>query len=270
MKNYDLYKIKDLILDAVFSAGEFVLSAHDIEGGIIQKEGDDNYVTAYDIETQRRLIERFSEILPEAEFLAEENGLDSLSPDGKYFVIDPIDGTTNFMHSLSHSAISVALFDGKEAVFGCVLNPYLGECFHAVKGGGAYLRKNGVDVPISVSDRGIGDSLVSFGTTPYDKSHAESTFSLVCDFFRLCRDVRRCGSAALDLCYIAAGRYDVFFELTLSPWDFAAASLIIGEAGGVFTDLDGKPITENVKSSVLAANKACYEKALSMIKAKRG
>lgn len=266
MKNIN--EIKDLILDAVFSVRDYILSADRIELGIEQKDGDDNYVTAYDIETQNRLMTALSKILPEASFLAEESGFDSAKtdPDGCYFVIDPIDGTTNFMHSISMSAVSVALIYKNETVFGCVLNPYLDECFYAVKGGGAHLRKNGKDTKLSVSERTLSDALVAFGTTPYDKSHAESTFGLVCDFFRICRDIRRCGSAALDLCYIAAGRFDVFFELTLSPWDFAAAALIISEADGVFCDMDGNPITEPKKTSVFASNRKASQEALEIIK----
>lgn len=262
--NFD-NETKEKIINCVFAVREFILSANDIESGIKVKDGDDNYVTAYDIETQKRLIESLSKIVPDAEFLAEESGLDTSAPQGLYFVIDPIDGTTNFMHSLSHSAVSVALCNGDETVFGCVMNPYLNECFCAVRGEGAFLRKNGIEFPISVSDRTINNALVSFGTTPYDKSHAQKTFSRVCEFFTLCRDIRRGGSAALDLCYVAAGRYDVFFELTLSPWDFAAASLIIKEAGGTFTDLNGKEIKKPCKTPVLASNGVCLEDALKIL-----
>ncbi len=258
--------IKDKILDAVFAAGEYVLSAHDIEKNIEVKAGDDNFATAYDVETQRRLISALGEIVPEASFLAEEAGMDGSTPQGVFFVIDPIDGTTNFIHGLMHSAISVALCDGEVTLFGCVLNPYLGECFYASLGEGAYIRKNGTDKRLSVSERKLSDALVGFGTTPYEKKYAEATFDTVCKFFRICRDVRRGGSAALDVCYVAAGRYDAYFEFMLSPWDFAAGALILSEAGGILTDLNGDPIVGVKKTPVLATNVASHKEAVEVLK----
>lgn len=269
----------DTIIGTVIEAGRAILSANDIESDILVKAGDDNFATAWDIATQRRLISELSALIPDALFLAEEEAdeadalahvfTDTVPETGRCFVIDPIDGTTNFMHGMCHSAVSVALVEDGVTVFGCVYNPWLDECFHATAGGGAFLRRgNGdgfIDTPISVSARSLPDSLVAFGTTPYDKTHAEATFGLVCDFFRICRDVRRCGSAALDVCYVAAGRYDAFFELTLSPWDFASGALILREAGGILTDMKGTPIMTAEKSSVLAANPACHAEALAII-----
>lgn len=258
--------LTDTVVDAVIKAGKAIVSAHDIESGILVKPGDDNFATEWDLLTQRRLVSSLAKIVPDAVFLAEEEPDASLSelyaftdtvPDvGTCFVIDPIDGTTNFIHGVKLSAVSVALVNNGITAFGCVYNPYLDECFHATIGGGAYIRQHGKDMPISVSDRALPDALVGFGTTPYDKAHADDTFSLVCDLFRVCRDVRRGGSAALDVCYVAAGRYDVFFELSLSPWDFAAAALILREAGGILTDLDGQELQSVTKSSVLATNVA--------------
>ncbi len=273
--------VYDRIINTVIEAGLAILSANDIESDLLIKAGDDNFATAWDIATQHRLISELSALVPDALFLAEEEAdeadaashafTDTVPESGRCFVIDPIDGTTNFMHGMCHSAISVALIENGVTVFGCVYNPWLGECFHATLGGGAFIRRKCgsafADEPISVSSRHLADSLVAFGTTPYDKTHAEATFGLVCDFFRICRDVRRCGSAALDVCYVAAGRYDAFFELTLSPWDFASGALILREAGGILTDMKGSPIATAEKSSVLAANPACHTEALALIAA---
>ncbi len=273
--------IYETIITSVINAGRALLSAHDVESELLVKAGDDNFATVWDLATQHRLIGELSSLIPDALFLAEEEAdeadalahvfTDTVPETGRCLVIDPIDGTTNFMHGMSHSAVSVALIENGVTVFGCVYNPWLDECFHATLGGGAFLRTSAgdgfIDTPISVSSRPLPDSLVAFGTTPYDKTHAEATFSLVCDFFRICRDVRRCGSAALDVCYVAIGRYDAFFELTLSPWDFASGALILREAGGILTDMNGSPIATAEKSSVLAANPICHAEALAIIAA---
>ncbi len=264
------------IIAAVIKAGSAIVTAHDVESGILVKPGDDNFATEWDLLTQKRLVASLASIAPDAVFLAEEEPDASLSalyaftatvPDkGTCFVIDPIDGTTNFIHGMKLSAVSVALIHDGVTAFGCVYNPYLDECFHATVGGGAFIRRRGSDTPISVSERALSDALVGFGTTPYDKAHADDTFSRVCDFFRICRDVRRGGSAALDVCYVAAGRFDVFFEMSLSPWDFAAAALILREAGGILTDIDGQELQSVTKSSVLATNVAARAEAEEILR----
>ena len=256
------------IIDTVIAAGRDLTKIAFVTDGILVKDGDDNFATEYDVATQHRLIRELSAIVPTAHFLAEEDSGDDTSDavsSGMFFVIDPIDGTTNFMHDVKHSAVSVALIEDGETVFGCVYNPYLDECFYAERGKGAFLRINGTDRAISVSSRALPDALAAFGTTPYEKKHAQSTFARVCRLFSRCRDVRREGSAALDMCYVAAGRYDVYFELALSPWDFAASALILTEAGGVLTDLDGNVIDVPKKTSVLATNIAAHDEAAAIL-----
>lgn len=258
-------EIKEAILGAVTSAGRGLLSAHDIESHMKVKPGDANFATEWDIETQRTLCAKLHEILPEAGFIAEEDDPDEDVPDDAVtFIVDPIDGTTNFIHGLSHSAVSVALAVGGVPFFGCVYNPYLDEMFYAQSGEGAYLRKKGTTTQIKVSGRTLKNALSAFGTTPYDRTKAEETFRLAERLFLSCREIRREGSAALDICYVAAGRYDVYFELALSPWDFAAAEVIIKEAGGVLTRLDGGEIDARHKTSVLATNITAREEVLEL------
>ncbi len=255
------------IIDTVISAGKELTQVTFVQDGLLTKAGDHNFATEYDVKTQERLIKELGELVPEANFLAEEDdGTDRANTEsGLLFVIDPIDGTTNFMHDVKHSAVSVALLEDGETVFGCVYNPYLDECFFAEAGKGAYLRIADKTDRISVSSRQLNDALTAFGTTPYEKQHAEATFAKVCRLFRRCRDVRREGSAALDMCYVAAGRYDVYFELGLSPWDFAAGALILAEAGGILTDLEGKKIGAPKKTSVLATNAAAHSEAAELL-----
>lgn len=265
---HGLGKTANAIVETVIAAGRELTKIAFVTDGILVKDGDDNFATEYDVMTQRRLIRELSEIVPDAHFLAEEDSGDSTESavsEGFFFVIDPIDGTTNFMHDVKHSAVSVALLRDGVTVFGCVYNPYLDECFCAERGRGAFLRVNGETRRISVSERPLHDALAAFGTTPYEKRHAESTFSRVCKLFGRCRDVRREGSAALDMCYVAAGRYDVYFELALSPWDFAASALILTEAGGILTDLNGAAIDVPKKTSVLATTAAAHEEAASVL-----
>lgn len=256
------------IIDTVIAAGRDLTDVTFVTDGILVKDGDDNFATEYDVATQHRLIRELSAIVPTAHFLAEEDSGDDTEgavASGMFFVIDPIDGTTNFMHDVKHSAVSVALIEDGKTVFGCVYNPYLDECFYAERGKGAFLRVKGETRRISVSARALPDALAAFGTTPYEKQHAQSTFARVCRLFSHCRDVRREGSAALDMCYVAAGRYDVYFEFALSPWDFAASALILTEAGGVLTDLDGKNIDVPKKTSVLATNVAAHGAAAELL-----
>lgn len=201
----------------------------------IRDKGDQaNLVTDMDVTVQKFLIEKLSEILPGSGFLAEEDDVHE-ETDGFLWVIDPIDGTTNYIYDYRHSAISVALLEHHEAVFGAVYDPYLDEMFIAAKGQGAYRN----DKRIRVSQRELASSLIMCGTTPYEKEFAQETFDIMRRMFLVGKDIRRSGSAVLDLCYVACGRVDGFYEQRLSPWDYAAGVLLILEAGGKVVTLDG-------------------------------
>ena len=214
------------------------------------KSGVADLVTEYDKGIQEQLKVGLKSILPEAKFIGEEGSNDELTDEGYAFIVDPIDGTTNFVKDYHMSAISVALLNGKDVVAGVVYNPYLDETFYAIKGKGAFC--NGKR--ISVSSQPIDKALVIFGSSPYDKSLFPKTIEVLSEYFYKVLDIRRSGSAALDLCCIASGRADLFFELQISPWDFAAGKLLIEEAGGVVTTLDGAPLTFDGKTSILAKN----------------
>ncbi|MCI8270843.1 MAG: inositol monophosphatase [Erysipelotrichaceae bacterium] len=201
----------------------------------VREKGDQtNLVTDMDVTVQKFLIEKLSEILPGSGFLAEEDDVHE-ETDGFLWVIDPIDGTTNYIYDYRHSAISVALLEHHEAVFGAVYDPYLDEMFIAAKGQGAYRN----DERIHVSQRELASSLIMCGTTPYEKEFAQETFDIMRRMFLAGKDIRRSGSAVLDLCYVACGRVDGFYEQRLSPWDYAAGVLLILEAGGKIVTLDG-------------------------------
>ncbi len=239
------------LLDTVRRAGRIMTRADGIEGVTSEKGDSANLVTKYDIAVQEFLIAELSSLFPDAFFFAEEkeNQREDLMRE-HCFVIDPIDGTANFVHGFGRSAVSVAMFSRAEAVFASVYDPYLDELFSATKGGGAYL--NGT--PISVSSRDLPHAVVAFGTSPYKKELAEKTFRTAYKFFKSCSDVRRAGSAALDLAYLAAGRVDIFFEYSLSPWDIAAGVLLITEAGGVLCDINGDTPDMSKPTSLIAAS----------------
>ena len=261
-----MQSISEIILPLVRRAGAIMLGAHDIESRDNLKEKGDaaNLVTVYDVAVQNFLMTEIRAALPDATFIAEEKENDpAVLKASCCFVIDPIDGTANFAHGYRHSSISVALFSRGEAIFAAVYDPYQDELFHAEKGGGAFV--NGQKM--QVASRDFAHSIVAFGTSPYRKSElGEPTFRLAEAFFTHCSDVRRLGSAALDLAYLAAGRNDIFFEYSLSPWDIAAGYLLIREAGGIITDMDGGELTFTAPCTVLAAGPHVYAQALTLVK----
>lgn len=248
----------------VTEASALMLQA-DADKKIRSKEGAANFVTAYDTAVQEFLYAKLAAFLPEAVFIGEESEENhtELLRSRLAFIIDPIDGTTNFIHDYRHSAISVALCDKGTVVSGVVCDPYLGEIFRADLGKGAFVN----DRAIRVSDRPLKDGVVTFGTTPYWREYTDRTFDLIKELFRRSCDIRRSGSAALDLCYIAAGRTDAFVELLLSPWDYAAGSLLVNEAGGIVTDFAGDPLPFEHGSSVVAGGAAAWKEARSVAEA---
>lgn len=246
----DLTDLINKICLLVKDCGKVILDADREKMAIDTKSGIADLVTEYDKNIQKQLEIGLKKILPEAKFIGEEGSSDELTDDSYAFVVDPIDGTTNFIKDYHHSAISVALLKGKEAVAGVVYNPYLDETFSAIKGQGAFC--NGKK--ISVSSQPLSNALVLFGSSPYDKNLFTKTIEILSEYFYQALDIRRSGSAALDLCSVACGRAELYFELQVSPWDFAAGKLIVEEAGGIVTTLDGSPLSFEGKISIIAKN----------------
>lgn len=253
--------ILEKITAAQREASELMLHAHGILAEI--KTGHRDVVTEFDKKVQELLIERLGAAVPGAAFFCEENSRrDSLTADS-VFIIDPIDGTMNFVRGFHHSAISVAWMCRGELRAASVYNPYVQECFTALKGEGA--RLNGR--PISASALPLSESVVCCGTAPYSPELAESTFELIKRAFIAGLDIRREGSAALDMCSAAAGRAGVYFEPSVSLWDIAAGMLIVSEAGGLCCRLDGSPLPlDGSKTSVLAGGEQAVKDFLSLVK----
>lgn len=255
------------ILSVVREAGEIIRMAHDVDRGVREKEGAANFVTVYDSMVQRFLFEKLRPICPDALFVGEEDSADDTAQimRGLSFVIDPIDGTQNFLKGFRHSAVSVALCEQGNPIFGVVYNPYTDEMFYAEQGKGAFLACGGTVRPMHVSTQPLAKGVVLFGTAPYYRELYDDTFRNVRILFEHALDIRRCGSAALDLCMIADGRAEVYMEMRLSPWDYAAGLLIVREAGGVGTELNGSPLGLQRKSSMLCGNPQAYADARALL-----
>ena len=239
------------ICDLVRECGAFIRNADRTQLHVDSKAGHGNFVTEYDKKVQQRLKDGLAAIMPDVSFIGEEGSSRDFSDTGRFFIVDPIDGTTNFIRDYHGSCISVALVADGKAELGVIYNPYLDEMYTAERGRGAYCNRT----CLHVSSEPLENALVIFGTAPYREELCEMSFRLAHAYCRKAVDVRRSGSAALDLCAVAAGRADLFFELSLSPWDFAAGKLIVEEAGGIVTDIDGKELTYDKTHSVLARNK---------------
>lgn len=248
------------ITETVKEAGKIILSAHNQENTITAKEGKKNFVTKYDVAVQDFLFKELGKAFPDAEFIGEE-GENNFSANGLRFIIDPIDGTTNFMQDYRCSCISVALCKGNDVIASVVYNPYTNEIFSAEKGKGAYLNGD----KIKVSERPLSDGLALFGTSPYHPENADETFALLRKVFDFSRDIRRSGSAAYDICMIACGRCEVFFEKSLQPWDIAAGTLILKEAGGVALNYEGRDISFSTPNDVVFANPKAYDEFKTLL-----
>ena len=254
--------MEKILTDIMRRAGEIMLSAHLEDSSVSTKTGSANFVTEYDLAVQNFMMSEIKKNIPDAVFIAEEKDNDPAMLSAEAcFVIDPIDGTKNFINDYHHSCISLAVISRGETAFGAIYNPYMNEMFVAEKGKGAWL--NGK--PMRVSERPIDLAVVAFGSSPYYKDTiSDKTFDLVKEMFLTASDIRRTGSAALDLAYLAAGRNDVFFEFVLSPWDFAAGALLVSEAGGVITDINGAPVSLSAPSSIFAANRNIHPRLIKI------
>ena len=220
----------------------------------IMKKGDIDLVTEADLEAEKAILHIIRRNFPHDNILSEESGKHN-ETSNRTWLIDPLDGTTNFAHGFPIFAVSIALEIERQIVLGIVHNPYMDEHFEAIKGKGACLNKK----PLKVSKtRTLKESLLATGF-PYD---IHDNPQRILRFFReiiiRAQGVRRPGSAALDLCYVAAGRFDGFWEEGLKPWDTAAGMILVTEAGGKLTTFEGESYSPYMKN-IIAANPFIYD-----------
>ncbi len=226
MSELELETLLGQVKDIVLSASSFT----QVDSfSVSEKEGESwNIVTSADVAVQDFLQRELLSLLPGSGFMGEENHQQDNSKE-VCWIVDPIDGTANFARGMQQSGISVALRVGKELVLGVVYNPDLKDMFWATKGHGAYL--NGKR--LSVSNKDFEHSILCTAMCLYRKGYSKICSDVLMDAYMKIADFRRFGVASLELCYLAAGRVDLYFELRLFPWDFCAGALIIREAGGV-------------------------------------
>lgn len=218
-------------------------------------------VSDVDRRAEKAIVSGLSALLPEAGFLTEEGTTTQDQSTEYYWVIDPLDGTTNFIHGLPIYSVSIALMRGQEPVIGVVYEVGMDECFTAYRGGGAFLNGR----PIQVTDtQALENSLLATGFPYYDFERLEGFHQTLAYFYPRTRGIRRIGTAAVDLAYTACGRFDGYFEYGLSPWDVAAGILLVREAGGKVTDYNGGPGPISSKH-LLATNKNLYEAVYKVV-----
>lgn len=226
----------------------------------IEVKGLNNFVTHVDKTSERNIIARLSEILPGTGFIAEETS--PMTIKAKYrWVIDPLDGTTNFIHGLSPYAISIGLMDDDNVILGVIYEVGFGECFYAWKGSKAFL--NGSEIKVTEVSS-VKDALIATGFPYYDYSRINPFLESLNHFFVNSHGVRRLGSAAADLAYVACGRFEAFYEYSLNPWDVAAGAFIVQQAGGRVSDFSG---LENYifGGEIIASNSNIYPEFYQII-----
>lgn len=248
----DLEKILTVARDAALEAGK-VLAEGYAQPKSIRYKGEIDLVTQYDLASEKIILTRLKSSFPDHEILAEESGLEGPKSPNRWY-IDPLDGTTNFAHGFPVFCVSIAFEaetdSGPQVLAGVIFDPLRQELFTAVRGGGAYLNDN----PIEVSkESDLRRALTATGF-PYNiREQPEPVLSRFRQMVLQAQGVRRPGSAALDLAYIACGRLDGFWEQNLHPWDTAAGALLVEEAGGRVTDFSFRPFRPDFKE-ILATN----------------
>ena len=236
------------------------------EGGFgVNLKGPIDLVTAVDEAAETAIVECLQRLQPSVPILAEERGAIGGTKTGCRFIVDPLDGTTNFAHGFPVFAVSIAYEEGTEVVAGAVLDPVREELFTAEAKAGAYL--NGDPIRVSVTSD-MQSALLATGF-PYSREAMDRALDLFVRIMRRARAVRRAGSAALDLCSVAAGRLDAFWEETLRAWDTAAGEVIVREAGGQVTDFDGGPF-RNGGPNIAVSNGRLHPALLEILREARG
>lgn len=249
--------------EAALEAGAFLQYNIGKVKNIERKHGEEtNLVTEIDKQSEALIIKKIKHRYPKHDILGEESGAEKLS--SKYrWIIDPLDGTTNYTHGLSLFCVTIGVEYNGEIIAGVIYDPMAGELFTASKGSGAFL--NGTKIAVSATSRLI-DSLLVTGF-PYNvKSNPDKVVEHFVTFLPLAQGVRRLGSAALDMAYIACGRLDGYWEVFLNPWDKAAGILIVREAGGTVTTFDGDHIKVIYQPNTLASNGIIHDDMINVLK----
>lgn len=257
----DLAKLTPSVVQIAKQAGEFIAKeSADFDLSKVEFKGKSDLVSYVDKGAEKIIVEGLKALLPEAGFLTEEKTVEQTQTELTW-IIDPLDGTTNFVHGLPGYAVSIGLSRGKEVILGVIYEITRDEAFYAWKGGGAYL--NGAKIAVSPAAK-IDDSLFATGFPVYNFSKITEYLTILNELMRNSHGLRRLGSAAMDLAYVACGRCEAFFEYNLNSWDVAAGIILVQEAGGTVTDFSGG--SDALHGRELVAGGAVHAELLHLIK----
>jgi len=246
------------IIDMVKKAGQFVFD-QSLKSSVDMK-GSADFVTAVDLKISKYVKEELARITPDIGFMSEEEDGEIVA---HRWILDPIDGTTNLVYDYNVSSVSLAYYNGQYVEFGVIYNPFNGDLFVAKRGEGVTL--NGVNLTIA-KDREPGDCLIEFGAGSTKKQYTEEHFAIAKDVFYKCLDIRRICSSALAIAYVAAGKLNGYFERSIKPWDYAAATLMLEECGAKCTDWDGNPVPFDRASSFVCGTPKAYNVIMDAIR----
>ena len=260
-KKLFLKNMLDNVVDIAIKSANVFKNAH--AENVEKKLNARDLVTEYDKTVQDMIFSSLAALYPSVSLVGEESGeLSNYDVENvNAFIVDPIDGTTNFVNGLSHSCVAIAYVEKGEILLAVVYNPYKNDLYTAIKGEGAFV--NGKKM--SVNSLCMKEGLVGFGTAVYYDELIEKTKRIFSEVLVSCNDLRRMGSAGIDLSIVANGGFSAFFETRLCPWDYAPGILFIQEAGGIISDFDGNPLPLNKRSSVIAGNPIAYKELLEII-----
>ncbi len=259
----NLKEIEKSVIDVCLEVGQFIRheGANFDHSRVEQKDGFNNLVSYVDKEAERRLVTVFKKLIPEAGFITEEGTVTQSQHNDYNWIIDPLDGTTNFLHGLPIYAISVGLTYKHQIILGVIYHIVRQECFHAIEGGHAYCNNQIITVSKVPT---LQKSLLATGFPYYHTKKKDVYLEIIKEFLEKSHGIRRLGSAAIDLAYVACGRLEGFFEYNLNPWDVAAGIFLIQQAGGKVTDFKGG---NNVLfgGELCSANSAMHAEMLEVI-----
>lgn len=238
-------------IKAVMQAGKLLKEGYNSSFSISKKEGVHNLVTEYDLKSEKAIISIIEQEFPEHEILSEECGEVEGKKSSYQWIIDPLDGTVNFAHGIPMFGISIGLAKDKEIISGVIYHPITEELFIAEKDKGAYL--NGIEISVSKTDQ-LKNAFLATGF-PYNLvDNPNNCIEYLAKILKLGIPIRRIGVACLDLAYLAAGRFDGFWEVSLKPWDCAAGKLLLEEAGGKISHWNGDPFDLYASNPIMATN----------------
>ncbi len=248
-------------INVVYEVGSFIRSERErFSINQVEYKGTNDLVSYVDKEAEKSIVAELSSILPEAGFITEEK---TINKEGEEYnwIVDPLDGTTNFVHGLPVYSTCVALKKGDEIVLGVVYEINKDECFYAIKDGGAFCNGKSIKVTEAAT---IGESLFATGFPIHNFEKLDNYLAILNALMKNSHGLRRMGSAAVDLAYVACGRYEGYFEYNLNPWDVAAGTLIVKQAGGIVTDFSGGD--DYIFGKEMVAGNAVHPELLSVIK----